>query len=278
MGILAALLALAIVLLIRRQRRHRRRRQWLAGMQRPTPPPDPFRDPSTPQMRNATNVQDNSDDRHRSLVSATHVQDPFTVGDGSHGMNHTGVGSGMHATEDWVPSTGPFSDDHAIVPNRPGLVIATDRDTIPSRLSLAQSSPSIYPPSLPEEDDEWQYDNRVQQQFVVQAPPRPPRSHLREIVSRPAEFYPMTPPPSSSSHSYSKPPSPLYDISKGMTSALDEAASDHSHPKGPQDIFARRTLLDVRPNKSRHEFDSQGYHRFALGVATQRRDNGHSTM
>jgi len=115
-------------------------------------------------------------------------------------------------------------------------------------VAIAQSSPSIYPPSLPPTGDDdnlpvaqWPTEKAAPQplhdSFIVEAPPRPPRSLLRRNSVKVSEVYPLTPPASISSHSQSKPPSPT--------------TPDQPHFKGPQDVLNRRTLLDVRPRPSR---------------------------
>lgn len=100
------------------------------------------------------------------------------------------------------------------------------------RHSMAPSSPSIYPASLPDEDDEHEARHIIpeppQKDFVTPVstvPPRPPRSHLRESAKFGSNARPLTPP--DSSHTTSQPPSPS------------------SEPSRSQDVFGRRTILDV---------------------------------
>ncbi|KAG6890429.1 hypothetical protein C0995_008783 [Termitomyces sp. Mi166 len=106
-------------------------------------------------------------------------------------------------------------------------------------VSTAQSSPSIYPPSLPPSGDDDNTTDATQSpisdyssdvshfKFIASgAPPRPPRSPLRQsLMLKPLETYPITPPSSVSSHT--PPSSPI---------VLDAAK-----------IVNRRTLLDVQP-------------------------------
>lgn len=94
----------------------------------------------------------------------------------------------------------------------------------PSGPSIAPSSPSIYPESLPPADDlpspvgpEPKSQIRLHPEPLLRrtlsvpshgdAPPRPPRSHLRESY-KPGDIIPLTPPTSLSSHGHSQPPSP----------------------------------------------------------------------
>jgi len=100
-----------------------------------------------------------------------------------------------------------------------------------------QSTPSIYPPSLPANDDlvtpVSPTVNKItmeQPERAVLPPPRPPRSHLRDTLKRALEYAPLTPPASISSHAGSAPETPVSEASN----------------KSPQDLLSRRTLLDVR--------------------------------
>ncbi|KAG6857534.1 hypothetical protein H0H87_000133 [Tephrocybe sp. NHM501043] len=105
------------------------------------------------------------------------------------------------------------------------------------RASIAQSSPSIYPASLPpsSEDTDATRSPTLENSPIdvphhksphTGAPPRPPRSHLRRSLTKPFEMYPITPPSSVSSHT--PPQSPFTSLA-------------------PAEVVNRRTLLDVRP-------------------------------
>jgi len=103
------------------------------------------------------------------------------------------------------------------------------------RHSLNPSTPSIYPVTLPpDEDDQHEVEDdtppispiSLQEPMSIKPPPRPPRSHLRESAKI-RQYAPLTPPDSVSAHTTSQPPSPISE-------------------SRPQDIFTRRTLLDIR--------------------------------
>jgi len=156
----------------------------------------------------------------------------------------------------------PSSENHEL--ENVGLAYSTNL-TVPvaqfKRHSLTPSSPSIYPASLPPDDqgDDGFFQGqelRSSENSVVPVlkpeiparsparrlsesasgagvsatvPPRPPRSHLRESIAKVQQddanaYKPLTPP--ASEPTSSKPPSPI------------------SEPR-PQDVLNRRTLLDV---------------------------------
>lgn len=113
---------------------------------------------------------------------------------------------------------------------------------------FAQSSPSLYPSSLPPDDARLGKDVDVQlaskqsldEHKVV--PPRPPRSPFREGSTK--FIYPITPPPSTiSSHDSDLPPTP--ESCKPSPSAFS-AVSNVRTRSSQDDILARPTLLDVR--------------------------------
>ncbi|KAG6814058.1 hypothetical protein H0H92_003105 [Tricholoma furcatifolium] len=141
-----------------------------------------------------------------------------------------------------VPTVNPF-DDPSLAAGLVGYGLGYGleynrvlRDRLDTA-SIAQSSPSIYPASLPPlgDDDntdatqspvtEHSFDIPNPKVVPSQAPPRPPRSHLRRSLTKPFEMYPITPPSSVSSHT--APDSPL-DATK---------------------VVRRKTLLDVRPRQ-----------------------------
>lgn len=124
----------------------------------------------------------------------------------------------------------PPVDDHNV-----GLAYLTDPPTnnVPGhRHSMTPSTPSIYPLALPLQDDNLHkagddFPSVTQRpEDVVNPPPRPPRSHLRESAKK-LDYPPLTPPGSASSHTYTNTPSFV------------------SEPR-PQDVLSRRTILDVR--------------------------------
>jgi hypothetical protein len=191
-GVFTALLAFGLYRLCRRRRRSRHER-WIAGIPRHRPlsetSQDPFQDPQIPQMRTISShghILDTdiphqtplSDDGHDALG----LYDMEPMRQYEHPMNppepHTGIGS-----------------------NEIGLAITTDH----LRPSTAQSSPSIYPPSLPPQGDDARYPEeeisqprRYSYSSDTAAPPRPRRSHLRDL---PIKTQLVTPPSSDSSHS-----------------------------------------------------------------------------
>jgi hypothetical protein len=132
-----------------------------------------------------------------------------------------------------IPADPGFSD--ADEDRNMGLGYSTDPPTnnIPRyRHSLTSSTPSIYPSILlPQGDDfheaEDDFPSVTQRpEGVVNVPPRPPRSHLRESAKK-LDFSPLTPSGSDSSHTYTN------------TSTLVSESR-------PQDVLSRRTILDVR--------------------------------
>ncbi|KAF8078654.1 hypothetical protein FPV67DRAFT_1689360 [Lyophyllum atratum] len=254
-GIFASAIGCCIVLVFRRRRRQSRRRRWLAGIQQPAPS-NPFEDPSdSPQMRIINNNRQevnwdgsapftfSGETRQVSLHSTTSQHDTDAA------TPFVGIGSGMSPRRVPVPSH-HFVDNPN---NNPGLGFGVGYgrafgEDHRDRVSIAQSSPSIYPVSLPPSGDDDTTDATVSptvenasdfssRHIIVGAPPRPPRSHLRRSITKPSEMYPITPPTSVSSHAPSNPPSPILDQAK---------------------VISRRTLLDVRP-RSGHESIAQGF-------------------
>jgi len=244
-GIVTAAISLFIFLACRRRRKRAvRRRRWLAGIQRPLPvPDDPFEDPRDPPMAQTMHYDPADmpwDGQRRSLI---HDENPSPMNP-AHGTGAGGLGlsSNGHA-----PS-GAYSSSYAYNPNEIGLAITTSPELGRSRRSLAQSSPSLYPPTLPNDDGDSVYeevDLKPKSDVPPLAPPRPPRSHLRD-GPKAYEAYPMTPPPSVSSHtSSSKPPSPIADLFRSTLATFPVESPLQ------EDVLHRRTLLDVRPRVSR---------------------------
>lgn len=170
---------------------------------------------------------------------------PFTFDDtepvSPHSLNShrsdsplTGISSGMSPRRVPVPIM-DHDQNHGL-----GFGVGfghTFNDTHRETASTARSSPSIYPASLPPSGDDdvtettQSPDTEHSPVFSFRsltgpAPPRPPRSHLRQSSTKFYEMYPVTPPTSVSSHEPSKPPSPILDQAKAIQ---------------------RRTLLDVSP-------------------------------
>ncbi|TFK41190.1 hypothetical protein BDQ12DRAFT_733503 [Crucibulum laeve] len=241
-GIIAAAIATGLFFLFRRRRRLDRRRRWLAGMQQQRPPSmsgrsNPFADPHDSPVMRAVGDSNNMHWNAGGAGGVLYTDEPVAQEQTSvRGL--AGVGTGRYTTRRPAPSDGPFDapyDRGAI-----GLALTTNNQRDPVTRS-AQSSPSIYPASLPAEDGNnaalWEQidlNNQQPPKSTMDAPPpRPPRSHLRDTALRAFEYHPMTPPASVSSHAGSKPPSPT-------TEQIQSKGS-------PDNVFARRTLLDVRP-------------------------------
>lgn len=116
-----------------------------------------------------------------------------------------------------------------------GITFLADPPTNDSsryRHSMTPSTPSIYPSILPPQDDDFHeaeddFPSLIKRlESMVNVPPRPPRSRLRESTKR-LDSTSLTRSGSDSSHTYSNPP--------GLT----------PEPR-PQDVLSRRTILDVR--------------------------------
>ncbi|RDB29159.1 hypothetical protein Hypma_015555 [Hypsizygus marmoreus] len=251
-GITAAAVGLCLLLLLRRRLRRNRRDRWLAEMHpQPTPPSNPFEDPQQPQMRTP-------DENHRETTWEGRNLNIFDDTKSGH-LHYLNVQRGLESrigtgytnpSRVTVPSEYPPDDHNEHRAGNIGLVHLFSRveDITPSRASIAQSSPSIYPASLPPTGDDDSVDamhyptdesDSTGTNLIGQAPPRPPKSHLRRSVTKSSGMYPMTPPPSASSHSHSNPPSPI---------------TEETYAKTPRDnVWKRRTLLDVRPRPN-HEY------------------------
>lgn len=254
-GIAITSLVAALVLLCRRrQKRRQQRQQWVESVRRRLPSVDsPFVDQedmrqvgyydSTP----ATAVPLTNPER-------TYDYDPRTPIPATSTFRNAGYDNMGHTFRD-QPSASPFSDLYAYKPTDIGIAVTTNtasdnisvRETAPSRLSIVQSSPSLYPPTIPLSNDDVSsiYDEVDLPQEepkplvvahavsvlpsliptpspntpisetseAVTFPPRPPRSSLRQTSSKTVmEYRPLTPPESSQGHSgdtSSNPPSPI---------------------------------------------------------------------
>ncbi|KAJ3511407.1 hypothetical protein NLJ89_g4111 [Agrocybe chaxingu] len=228
-GLAIAAVMGGIIFLVCRRRRKNRRLRWLVGMrqqQPPSPSADPFQDPydsypqTSPQMRTAGTAQDAISMEQRSVSPA--IDAPVVT------HNRRSFGNGG------------VSEPHSIQRLGNGLQHLGNVDLdlpvlSPFRNSFAPSTPSLYPASLPPIDDDHDsqgdLSNLKPTTPVTSVPPRPPRSHLRESAKI-VDYAPLTPPASISSYSNSKPPSPISEV--------------RPQEARPQDIFTRRTLLDVR--------------------------------
>ncbi|ETW87174.1 hypothetical protein HETIRDRAFT_431601 [Heterobasidion irregulare TC 32-1] len=174
---------------------------------------------------------------------------------------------------------GPFSDyypEHRTLVSRPvGIAYSTPSEVEPTHFraesraeSAVPSSPSVYPPSLPDE----KADSFYEREAYSSPPPTStveeeshfdtivldhardstvPKSELtkpkRLTLDTPAENYeftPLTPPGSSSSRSRSHGDSPVSDNSTALSSVLDDK-SRRSPPRPktqpPPEVFLRRT-------------------------------------
>jgi len=223
--------AFGIFILCRRRRRRRERhRRWLISINRPRPMADGFQDPfqnpgsaPSPPMRVVRHPWDTE-------VPTAH-QDFSANGLGLYNVPQT------HQNEHVEEHRQHYD---AIDRNEIGLAITTNQ----SKPSLAQSSPSIYPPSLPPTNDDDPFkESYSQPQRYSDAPvppPRPRRSHLRDA---PSKGQLLTPPSSVSSHS----PISEFGSPFGFTSADSEPLTPQLGPSRLDEIIGRRTLLDIRP-------------------------------
>jgi hypothetical protein len=221
----AGILITAFLCFWRRHQATRRRKRWIAGIQRPLPsPPDPFEDPRDPPSPMRALYPDhppltNWDVRRHTLLED---ENPLPLNPHNSSLGLSGLG--------------PVYNQHQF-----GLAVTTPSPDMRqnSRVSLAQSSPSIYPATLPAgPDEDLMFEEGIMRPPVAPAPapPRPPRSLLRDYSARKSvEYNPMTPPPSDSSHPSTKAPSPVMDRQPSLT------RRNPSH----DDVLSRRTLLDV---------------------------------
>jgi len=221
-AIVTSIVAFTLFVLCRRSRRRQEaHRRWLVSMNRPRPLPD--EDPFTPAaMRSFDRPWDGASPA-RSL----------------HQDNSTGLGLyGVPPVRRVDPPTDYMGHYEKAEPRQAGLTIMTTSDPKPS----AQSSPSIYPASLPPANDGHEIFEEFQPPPVPVAPPRPRRSHLRDSASKTPL---VTPPSSVSSHS------PISEFAGPFgftpTSADGEQSTFQHGGLQLNEIIGRRTLLDVRP-------------------------------
>ncbi|PPQ80842.1 hypothetical protein CVT25_001967 [Psilocybe cyanescens] len=240
-GVVAATIVIGLIFFIRRKRRLDRRRRWLAGMQQQRPSSlsgDPFRDPQEsyqgPAMRSVGTARESHWDQSSS-GSPLVMQEPL-----SHEQRN--MFGGVSLVPDPYPAVHVINSPEQERYEYPHARLAYTTDSASpmapfKRQSMTPSSPSIYPATLPPDDNEGHeakdyIPEPVQQEpaspvSLSTVPPRPPRSHLRESAKIGRYGAPLTPPESNSSHN-SQPPSPI------------------SEPNRPQEFFTRRTILDVR--------------------------------
>jgi hypothetical protein len=234
--ILTGVVASATFIMCRRRRRRREEhRRWLISINRPRPTADgsqedPFEDPRSapsPPMRvvphawNAPTAWD-AQPRAANRDSSTSALGLFDVPPTQH--NEVVEEQPRH---------------NATNRNEIGLAITTNE----SKHSLARSSPSIYPPSLPPANDDRGFEEpqRYRDNASPPPPPRPRRSHLRDAPSKGI----LTPPSSVSDHS------PVSEVAAaspwGFTPTERETSPIQLHGS-PQlnEIMGRKTLLDVR--------------------------------
>jgi len=243
-GLVVAAFIVGLIFFIRHRRRHNARKRWLAGMQQQRPSSlsgDPFRDPhdgslaTAPVMRSVERYRDQDQDQDQDQNDIHYTRrNPSPLVDVPLSHDRRSFGHGTSILPGPHPAmSGSDSEDHHPLDTL-GLAYSTDFPRHAKRGSYAPSSPSLYPASLPPDDDEDSNEMeegvanlKTRDPFVVPVPPRPPRSHLRQSSKGVVDYIPMTPPASVSSQLYSKTPSPISETRV-------------------QDVFARRTLLDVR--------------------------------
>ena len=246
-GLAVAALIIGIFFFIRHRRRHAARKRWLAGMQQQRPSSfqnDPFQDPHDGDLRNRPLMRTIESDRYQDEARYEYRNtSPLVDVPLSHDRRSLGNGQGATIVPGPHPTMTPSDSEDHHPQNAVGYAYGKDANKHGRRGSYAPSSPSLYPASLPAEEEDHEVDDAVgnlkhQDLHVVTVPPRPPRSHLRNSSKGFAEYTPMTPPGSvsSSSQIYSaKTPSPISETR-------------------PQDVFTRRTLLDVRISFYRYRF------------------------
>lgn len=239
-GIAVAALIAGLIFCIRRKRRSNRRKRWLAGMQQQMPPTfatNPFQDSTYEQEHKGELIQP-----ERSVegdVQWDRTSPDLLLAEAQKSRQYRNLlPQGPFSL---YPDPYPIAKLSNVAPSSPqehpnfGLAYSMDMpDRSRFRHSYTPSTPSIYPATLPLDDDDRR---KIDEEAIVKppqresskpTPPRPPRSHLRESAKG-LSYAPPTPPTSNSSHANdSNPPSPI-SISEPRT----------------QDPFSRRTFLDV---------------------------------
>ncbi|KAJ6604622.1 hypothetical protein DFH09DRAFT_1123313 [Mycena vulgaris] len=218
--IVTAIAAFGIFFFCRRRRRRRERhRRWLMNINRPRPitdgSQDPFDDARTPRSPPMRSL-----DRNWNIPAEA-------PGSSGHGL-------GLYD----VPQ--PRHDEH---PEEHERYEHTERRDGYDDIDRQRDCPSIYPASLPPANDDHDHTFEEAQSQPQRysdssvAPPRPRRSHLRDLPSK-APL--ITPPSSVSSHS----PTSDFGGPFGFSSADGEPSAGHFQLN---DIIQRRTLLNVCP-------------------------------
>lgn len=259
-GIALACLTVLVFFLCRR-RRSRRRGHRLEGRS-PTLPQDPFLDPTDEALMSESNGtgaywRTRPISYHEGVPAIARPEpahQPRTI------VDNTGVGAGGNDPRHYE---GPFSDYYQMRPIMPYGVSTETVHTNARAHSRAQSVPSLYPPSLPDDEVDSLYEKEIRASH-----PPPPRSSLVIASSQyePLEKAPIPkssqnqntpfrgkamdyePPPltptSSSSHAqtYSPLDSPASETGTNLTSILDEKLHRIPIPQTPPEAFLRRTF------------------------------------
>ncbi|KAF7306901.1 hypothetical protein MIND_00482600 [Mycena indigotica] len=209
-AILTGLVVFGLFILCRKHRRRREQhRRWLVSMHRPRPlsDNDPFVNPDMRSFDRPWDGRVSSAQGHYTVAPPRRVEPPVLY----------------YAQEE---------DNRPFPPEKPqmGLAITTEDAPVPS----AQSSPSIYPATLPPTNEEDTLEPIPPP--ILSPPPRPRRSHLRDS----SRGHLITPPSSISSHS------PVSDAANPFTTDSESTSFQHGAVQLTE-IMGRRTLLDVRP-------------------------------
>jgi len=240
-AILTAIVASVTFIMCRRRRRRREaHRRWLISVNRPRPlgdeSPNPFEDPRSapsPPMRDVSRPWD-APITWDTRPHAGHRESAQSATSDLGLLNLPPIQQGEVLAEHPAEHYNPMN------PNEIGLAITTNE----SKPSLAQSSPSIYPASLPAAEDEHeeagpQQPQSPDRQMSPPPPPRPRRSHLRDVPQKGL----LTPPGSVSDHS------PVSEVAPWNSTPNDREQSTIQLHGSSQlnEIMGRKTLLDIRP-------------------------------
>ncbi|KAJ3569766.1 hypothetical protein NP233_g4840 [Leucocoprinus birnbaumii] len=231
-GIVTSALVVSLIWFVRRCRRRQRRQAWFDSLRHN--PPSPFAEGSyrepheTSFMRSVQTTSEGVYEPHPVSYADSGYRprsQQRESTDESINLGLTGVETTARGTI--VPLRRPLSGgdpfrDPPHAPQNTPVSISPNHGRLPlsSGPSIAPSSPSIYPESLPPTDDspsptdsEPKPQPRAFPEPLLHrslstghtgAPPRPPRSHLRDS-QKAIDFIPLTPP---SSQGHSKLPSP----------------------------------------------------------------------
>ncbi|KAK7064252.1 hypothetical protein R3P38DRAFT_33781 [Favolaschia claudopus] len=235
--ILTAIVAFATFVMCRRRRRKREaHRRWLISINRPRPVSDPSHDPfedprsaPSPPMRMVPHAWD--------APAAWDTQARPTRRESS--LSDLGLLNLPAVQPNSIVEEKRQSQSNPRDSNEIGLAITTNESR--------QSSPSLYPPSLPTANDD--HDDALEEVYrpppppsrnanaSPPPPPRPRRSHLRETKGL------LTPPSSVSDHS------PVSELPSTTSPwGLREQPTIQLHGSSQlNEIMGRKTLLDIRP-------------------------------